>query len=857
MSQACCRNRWTCDAGLAGERGPFALPDSRPRYGPDRPARVDHIALTLSFDFADKTLFGRCVTRITAVDDLVRSLEMDAAQLTIERLTDESGAALDFTQLGPKLSVVLATPLGRGKSAAVVIDYQVRHPRQGMYFVGPDAAYPDKPVQVWTQSQDQDAHYWFPCIDHPNAKCTTEITATVPRGFFVLSNGVLAATSADARKKTTTYHWKMDVPHATYLVSCVAGKFAAHTDMVGDLPVSYYVTPGREADAARSFGKTPAMVEFFSGRLRFPYPYAKYAQIAVNDFVFGGMENTTATTQTDLTLHDARAHLDYSSDALVAHELAHQWFGDLLTCKDWSHAWLNEGFATYFEAMFRESDRGADEFEYYRMELQERYLREDRELYRRPIVTNIYSEPIDLFDRHLYEKGACVLHMLRVQLGEKLWWRTMHHYVSSNQRRTVETIDLARSIEEVSGRNFLPFFDQWLFSGGHPDLLVGFRWDASIKAAQVSVRQRQSPDDGTPVFTFPASIEFGVESGSPSRFNVLCDAREQTFFFPLKATPKIFRFDPSADVLKSIELDVPVEMLLEQLKADSRVAGRVEAARALAKNPRPDVIDALAAAAKGDRFWGVQAEAARALGRAQGDVALQRLLGVRKVRHPKARRAVAEAIGEYRQETAFAALRPMLAKDVSYFVEASAATSIGKTKSAGAFDVLADALAKKDSWNEVIRCGVLAGLAELGDDRAIKLVIDWTCYGKPTTVRCAAVTALAKLGEADKRARDAVFAALEDTSLFVRLAAVDALETLRERKALERLDALASEDVDGRLKRRSAKAAQAIRAQPGKPEEMRRLREELDELRAANGQLRSRLDALESREKKRRTSRSA
>ena len=325
---------------------------------------------------------------------------------------------------------------------------------------------------MWTQGQDEDAHYWFPCIDYPNAKATTEVKATVPAGYFVLSNGALVKTTSNASKKTKTYHWKMDIPHVTYLVSCVAGKFTGHTDDVDGTPVSYYVQPGREADGARSFGKTPKMLRFFGERLNHKYPYAKYAQIAVSDFIFGGMENTTATTQTDTTLHDERAHLDFSSDPLVAHELAHQWFGDLLTCKDWSHAWLNEGFATYFEALFREFDRGADEFGYYRVALQDAYKREDRDHYRRSIVTNVYVEPVDLFDRHLYEKGACVLHMIRTQLGDDLWWKAIARYVADNAMRNVETVDLARAIEDVSGLNFAPFFDQWVLHAGHPDFDV-------------------------------------------------------------------------------------------------------------------------------------------------------------------------------------------------------------------------------------------------------------------------------------------------------------------------------------------------------------------------------------------------
>ena len=376
MNEAYCRR-----ADVAGNsigRRPFALPGTKPRYAPDRPAAIEHIALTISFDFKNHVLVGSCRTTFRAVGKSLDSLEMDADHLHIKAARSASGKKLSFVLAGGKLEIELDQTLQPGKSSTVIVDYEARQPTQGIYFISPDKGYPRKPVQVWTQGQDQDAHYWFPCIDYPNAKATTEIIATVPANFFVLSNGALVSTVSDTKAKTKTYHWKMDTPHVTYLVSCVAGEFSGETEMLGDLPVSYYVVPGREADGERSFGKTPKMVKFYSDRIGVPYPYAKYAQIAVTDFIFGGMENTSATTQTDTTLHDARAHLDFSSDALVAHELAHQWFGDLLTCKDWSHAWLNEGFATYFEALFREFDQGEDEFDYYRLMLAQRYFEEDR-----------------------------------------------------------------------------------------------------------------------------------------------------------------------------------------------------------------------------------------------------------------------------------------------------------------------------------------------------------------------------------------------------------------------------------------------------------------------------------------------
>jgi aminopeptidase N len=848
MNEAYCRRADAASSTIA-ERRPFALPAAKPKYAPDRPARVEHIALVLSFDFEKKILHGRCSTTFTAVATKLAEIEMDAAQLTILKASTPTGKRLKFDHTGSKLRISLEAPLAAGKSAKIVVDYEARQPRQGIYFIGPDEAYPNKPLHVWTQGQDEDAHYWFPCIDYPNAKATTEVTATVPAAFFVLSNGSCVKTTTDARKKTKTYHWKMEVPHVTYLVSCVAGKFSGHTDVVDGVPVSYYVHPGREADGARSFGKTPKMVRFFGDRLKYKYPYPKYAQIAVSDFIFGGMENTTATTQTDTTLHDARAHLDFSSDPLVAHELAHQWFGDLLTCKDWSHAWLNEGFATYFEALFREFDQGEDEFQYYRIELQDTYKREDSHHYRRSIVTNVYVEPVDLFDRHLYEKGACVLHMIRAQLGDALWWTVMQRYVRDNAERNVETVDFARAIEEATGKNFAPFFDQWVMHAGHPEFDVSYRWEAERSEAVVVVAQTQVADDQTQLFKVPVDFEFGFPGGVRQHVQVVCDAARQSFYVPLRSKPETFVFDPAGDVLKTLTLHVPSDMLLRQLARHPLVAARVEAARALARDGDAEAVDGLAKALQKDTFWGVAAEAAKALSRIRGERAFDVLAAATNVAHPKARRAVADALGEFRTEAAYKALAPLARKDASYHVEAAAAAAVGKTRATSAFDTLRASLAK-ESWNEVIRCGALAGLAELGDERAIPICLEWTHYGRPTFARRSAIASLGKLGEGRKDVRDAVIALLDDKQFQVRMSAVAALEALHDAAALPALDAMAQQDLDGRLKRRCAEAARAIREHAQRPAEVKKMRDDLEELRAANRTLLDRVDRLEAIAKK-------
>ncbi len=309
-------------------------------------------------------------------------LEFDAAEMEISAVR-VGGEAHSFDHSDEKLRIPLERALHAGDEVEVAIDYSAR-PRRGLYFIGPDAGYPDKPLEAWTQGEDEDSRYWFPCYDYPNDRVTSEVVATVPETFTAVSNGELLSNNVNRAEHTRTFHWRHDVPHSSYLMSLAAGEFVEIRDFAGNTPVTYYCRAGREDDARRAFGNTPRMIQFFEKAIGVPYPYAKYAQVAVADFIFGGMENTSATTQTADTLHDARAHLDFSSDPLVAHELAHQWWGDLLTCRDWSHAWLNEGFATYFEALWCEEDKGADEFAWNLRQDRMAIIDEDSRSYRRP-----------------------------------------------------------------------------------------------------------------------------------------------------------------------------------------------------------------------------------------------------------------------------------------------------------------------------------------------------------------------------------------------------------------------------------------------------------------------------------------
>ncbi|MCZ6601684.1 MAG: M1 family metallopeptidase, partial [Planctomycetota bacterium] len=334
------REQLSCSGMMArgGDRGPFVLPGAVDRYARDRVCDIRHIRLEIELDFENRSLKGVAATRLAPLNDGLTEVMFDAVEMKISSVTLGGEEDLAFENTGQKLIVRFPRPLSEGDEVTVRVEYETT-PRRGVYFIAPDEAYPDKPLQAWTQGQDEDARYWFPCYDYPNEKATTEILATVPERFFVLSNGIQVGVEHNAKAKKKTHHWKQETPHVTYLVTLVVGEFAEFREDADGVPVISYVPRDREEDGRRSLENTADIMKFFSKRFG-PYPYPSYSQVAVADFIFGGMENTTATTLTDLTLHDARAHQDFSSDDLVAHELAHQWWGDWLTCRDWSHAWL-------------------------------------------------------------------------------------------------------------------------------------------------------------------------------------------------------------------------------------------------------------------------------------------------------------------------------------------------------------------------------------------------------------------------------------------------------------------------------------------------------------------------------------
>ncbi len=860
-------------------RKSFELPGAYPHYNPDRPGQVEHISLDLAFDIPNKSYSGTCKIQIAPVVNGVDNLTLDAVDLKIKSVKVGS-ANQSFDYDGEQLQVKLKKPTQAGQSFTLMIDYAVENPQRGIYFVGPDKHYPDKPTQIWTQGEDEDSRFWFPCFDYPGQLATSEIRASVPKKFTVVSNGELIATETDGDEKI--YHWKLEKAHPSYLMTLAIGEFEQIKDEWKERPVTYYFEQGRKAEAELTMGKTPQMMAALSKWFGYDYPFSNYDQVCVSDFIFGGMENTTTTLLTDRCMIDQRAALDNQrAEALVAHELAHQWFGDLIVINHWSQAWVKEGAATYSEVLWLEETLGQDEAFYYHLNHARAYLSEDKSRYRRPLVTHIYREAIELYDRHIYEKGSCVYHMIRMELGDELFTKALSTLLTDNAHSTVETIDVLRAIDKATGRNLRFLFDQYVYRGGHPDYKVAYSWDADSQLAKLTVTQTQVEDGKSQVqeglFDLKVPIGFGYVADESSEkadkkatakvktFKVRIHEREQALYFPLEKKPDFISFDAGNHLLKTVELSYPVAELKAQLAYDPDPISRLIAAEALAKKGSLEAVTSLASAMKLEPFWAVRAEVAEQLGSIQLAQAESALIAGLKDNHPKVRRAVVSALGGVKSAQSYKTLKSVVEKgDESYLVEATAVRSLGKVGSATiagkdkekkTLKLIDTVLQERAGWNEVVRSGAIAGLSQFKtSEAALDLLLPYTELGIPQPLRLAAIRALGTISTGQEkmvteRILDRLEALSREDFFLTQVATVAALAQMEVRGAVAILRGLAAHSPDGRVKRRADESAQKVQKKLGSDQALADLRQTLEEVQQVNKDLKSRLETLEAKAK--------
>jgi aminopeptidase N len=727
-------------------------------WAPSRSYHVQNYKLSLRFDEGRGEVFGDETITLRPFAAHFRKFYLNSTELTIDSvsLRKMSGAriALGYSLQAARLWITLDHEYSRATALNVRITYH-GFPRTGLFFVNPTPAYPRRPREIYSQGEPELNQYWFPCWDYPNDMATSETITTVPERQMVVSNGrLLKVTRANGQ---ATYDWLENVPHSSYLVSIAVGPWRTVSDKYRDKPVDYYVpTDVDEATARRSFRLTPDMIGFFSHATGVEYPYEKYAQITVENFLFGGQENVSATTLADTTLHDERADPDYPSTNLISHELGQHWFGDFVQGRDWANIWLNEGFATYLEALYTQYHEGYDAYRFaiYNDQLTEQ--KEGRDDYRRAIVDRHYSDPLDMFDATTHEKGAAVLDMLRYVLDtetlsrpasqDEQLFRSLHYYLMIHRAQTADTADLIASIRSTTGHELDWFFREWVFMAGHPDYRVQANYYPAAKTEKITITQTQQTNAETPIFEMPIELAFYGANGERKTSQVQDRLQQQEFEIPVEFEPQWVDFDPEDFIDKTVQFEKPLDSLVAEAEQDASMMSRLWAVEQLgAATSNPDRrVDALSRVLDRDAFYGVRAAAATNLGLIRTDQAERSLLSAFGQPDSRVRTAAVEALGAFsKDEAVFNRLVDALEHDRSYAVEAAAARQLGETGTAQAFNVLqAEALTNQELH---VTQAVLAGLARTGDPRAAEILLAYARPGVCEQIRVSALTELKNL----------------------------------------------------------------------------------------------------------------
>jgi len=817
------------------------------KYARDREIDVKHVRLELDPDFAKRSLAGKATLTFAPIAKPLTQLRLDAVDLAVSAV--ESSAALKDWDVGKTaITLTFAQAIAPGTDTTVTVTYTAE-PEDGWFYRTEAMGYPKGDDHFWTQGEPERHRHWFPGYDYPNERFTSEVICRVPKGMTVLSNGRLVEEGAVGDK--TLFHWKQEQEHVNYLISVVGGFFQKLEGKHGDLPIAFLTPPSEFAVAENSFRDTAAILAFFDEEIGVKYPWAKYYSVCVADFIAGGMENTSVTTLTTGTLFSGDSENLRTSHRLDAHEAAHQWFGDLVTCKDWSQLWLNEGFATYYTHLYDAKKSGEDEMRY-------QLLEDARQIHsnpdEKPIVWRGYDDPMEQFDYRAYPKGAWVLHMLRSQAGPALYREAIRTYLERNRNQNVETHDLLGVFEEVTGRSWDEFFDQWVFHGGEPALKIDYAWDETRGQAKLTVRQTQKTSEKVLLFDFPLPVRFIDEAGTRHDFTVRIHEAAEDFYFTLPKKAKIVRIDPEVTVLSGIDYTPANPLLHAQLENADDAIGRLLAATALGGRKDQDSLDRLAKVLKSDPFYAVRIEAARSLTKTQTPEALAVLVASLAQDDARVRQEVVAGITKFYSATAFAALRDLAAGEKNPDILADAFGALGKYPHKEVRPLLLTTL-ERESYRHRLASAAIGAMRSSPDPDLVKPLRDHLAAHEalfPTNDFGRALETLAELAkpqETGERETTRLFllAYLEHPKEGIRRAAINALGGLGDSRSLGALRTFAD---GGDPERPESKAAiEAIRKLSGdKPQaaEVGDLRREILELQ---GDLKSLRDGYETLKK--------
>ncbi len=667
------------------------------QHEPSRDTDALQYTVRLAFDLDKKEFHGSNTVTMVSLRDGLGSISLNAVDLTVEKITGVRDRNLAFSYRDDTLHIVLPHPAAFGDTLRMTIWYHGSDPEKGLYF---DDSTGRHPQVVTTDSWPDEARYWFPCYDYPHDKAAQEMIITVKEGLKVLSNGKLIGVTKDSEAHTATWHYLQKHPHSTYLSMLAIGPYTVIEDSLGSLPVHYWVYPRDAENGRRIFANTPKIIAFYSNLYDFPYPWDKYDQV-VSPRQGGGAEATSATILGEGVIYDRRAEQDFSWERIIAHETAHQWWGDLITLRSWEHTWMNEGFGTYSDYLYTRFSSGDDEGAIDLLDKKNQYLNEAHNRYMRPIVCTHYNQPQDNFDSHTYPKAAAVLHMLRFVLGDKPFFKTLSYFLHRHAFMAVDTHDFMAAVKEVTGRNLDWFFNQWIFKPGHPVFDISYEYDPGPGQITLKVQQVQDTSLGIPVYRMPVRI--GVVTARGKKVSeIWLSKAEETFTIPVADAPRLVRFDEGNYLLKEWTFRKTVTELLYQLQHDD-VIGRQWAAAQLAPfAENKNVSRTLAKAAYEDSFWAVRQQAAESLGTIESGETVSLFKKLAADPDSRVRTTALNLLAGTGDWTLIPFFKSRFAKDDSYRAQAAILRAIGKCGSGADLPFLKQA-ASLPSYRDILK----------------------------------------------------------------------------------------------------------------------------------------------------------
>jgi aminopeptidase N len=718
-------------------------------FPPDRRVDVRHMRLDLRFEDLETPRFS-AVERLTVVPYAVpvTSLRLDAVGLDIHRVTLD-GASVEHFIDDDSITLRFDPPLAGTVEREIVFTYDCIEPLDGIFFTPTAADVPGYTAEVHTQGESISNRHWFIAHDSPDERMTTELVVDVPNGYRASSNGRLLAHSGAGGREI--WHWLQDKPHVSYLVSLIIGRFDVVEVPHSRVPMHVWVPEGLGHLVPGTYGRTGAMIDLFERRFGVPYPWDRYDQLLVKDFGAGGMENTSATTLSPTAILDETALLDGDLDSLIAHELAHQWSGDLLTCRDWAHIWLNEGFATFGSALWFEERDGKDAY-LASMRRSFGVARRDRTTDEVGMVSPVYAHPDETFGRRAnpYPKGAAILHMLRAALGEEIFWEGIKLYMERHSLGTVETNDLRLALEEVSGRGLEWFFRQWCERPGCPNLAVTSDYDAERRELLVRVEQTQTIDDRSPAFRFTLPVHVLTAHGHEVH-EIAVAERSTSFRATLEGVPEVIAVDPELHVLCTLEVEQPAHLWLAQARRGPTIVARHRAIEALGKVDsaahRAILAEFVRDAALHESLRNAALGALRGFGSHEAKATILALADER-IDDARIRVNVIEALGDRERAEVEDRLVAAASADASYAVRAAAIGALAKLKAKERADLIAE-LVHFPSQSDRVREAALEALAEFDDARGLDLGMQYGAYGYMDRSRPTAIQVVGKLAHHD------------------------------------------------------------------------------------------------------------